>query len=173
MTMTIRTLQPDDAAQFAALMTHLDNETKFMLYEPGERQTTVAQWRERIEQLREGGESEVFVAEAEGELVGFLRAQGQTVRRLQHTLYLVIGLRAAYSGRGIGAQLFTVMESWARARNLRRLALTVMTHNERAIALYRKMGFEIEGRHTAAIMVDGVLVDEYTMAKILPAAEPV
>jgi RimJ/RimL family protein N-acetyltransferase len=42
-----------------------------------------------------------------------------------------------------------------------------MTHNEQAIALSKKMGFTIEGLHKHTMLVDGVYVDEYTMAKLL------
>jgi Acetyltransferases, including N-acetylases of ribosomal proteins len=48
---------------------------------------------------------------------------------------------------------------------LTRLELTVMVHNERAIALYKKMGFEIEGTKKRSMRIDGQYVDEYYMAK--------
>jgi lipid II:glycine glycyltransferase (peptidoglycan interpeptide bridge formation enzyme) len=40
---------------------------------------------------------------------------------------------------------FVVKRSWAIERGFHRLELTVNTHNERAIRLYKKMGFEVEG----------------------------
>jgi RimJ/RimL family protein N-acetyltransferase len=42
-----------------------------------------------------------------------------------------------------------------------------MVHNQRALALYQKLGFEIEGRLRGALKVDGAYIDEYTMCKIL------
>jgi RimJ/RimL family protein N-acetyltransferase len=42
-----------------------------------------------------------------------------------------------------------------------------MVHNQRALALYHKLGFEIEGRHHGALKVDRAYIDEYTMCKIL------
>jgi RimJ/RimL family protein N-acetyltransferase len=59
------------------------------------------------------------------------------------------------------------MEKWAAENGVKRLELSVMTHNERGIALYKKMGFEIEGIKKASIFVNGVYVDEYLMSKIL------
>jgi RimJ/RimL family protein N-acetyltransferase len=105
-----------------------------------------------------------------GELVGFLRAQGESLRRVRHNLYLVIGIRAAHAGRGLGSQLFAVMEAWARQRAIHRLHLTVMIHNERALALYQRVGFVIEGRHTHAIRLNDTYIDEYSMAKLLEEA---
>jgi RimJ/RimL family protein N-acetyltransferase len=163
----IRQLQINDAQTFADLMNQVDTETQFLFFEPGERQFGAEQAQRMIEQMQTGGESTIFVAEHEGELVGFLRARGETIHRLRHTLYIVIAIRQAFVGQGIGSRLFLGMEQWARERKLHRLYLTVMAHNERAIALYKKMGFEIEGLHKHAVLIDGEYVDEVAMVKLL------
>ncbi len=162
-----RPIRVEDAARFVVLLDHLDNETTFLLFEPGERTTTAEQWQKRIEAMQQSGESTIFVAENAGELVGFLRVAGDTLKRVQHSALIVIAIRQAFIGQGIGSQLFAAMELWARQRHLHRLHLTVMTHNARAIALYKKMDFEIEGTLRHNIKVDGQYVDEYAMAKLL------
>ncbi len=40
--------------------------------------------------------------------------------------------------------------------------------NERAIALYRRFGFEMEGTHRAHALRDGVYVDTHAMARFHP-----
>jgi RimJ/RimL family protein N-acetyltransferase len=42
-----------------------------------------------------------------------------------------------------------------------------MAHNSGAIALYKKMGFEIEGTKNHSLIVDGMYIDEYYMAKLV------
>jgi len=42
-----------------------------------------------------------------------------------------------------------------------------MAHNARAIRLYKRMGFAIEGTKRQALLVNGTYVDEYYMAKLL------
>jgi RimJ/RimL family protein N-acetyltransferase len=79
----------------------------------------------------------------------------------------VIGILEQFTGKGIGTQLFQMLEAWARSNDIHRLELTVMTHNERAIALYKKMGFEIEGIKKHSLFVNGEYVDEYYMAKLI------
>jgi RimJ/RimL family protein N-acetyltransferase len=44
-----------------------------------------------------------------------------------------------------------------------------MARNIRAIRLYERMGFAVEGRRCECLLVDGQFVDELTMAAILPA----
>jgi RimJ/RimL family protein N-acetyltransferase len=65
--------------------------------------------------------------------------------RVKHVVHIGISVLKSHWGIGIGAKLFSIMEAWAKSDGIVRLELTVMTHNERGIALYKKMGFEIEG----------------------------
>jgi RimJ/RimL family protein N-acetyltransferase len=51
----------------------------------------------------------------------------------------------AYRGRGIGSALLEASIGWARQAGAHKIALEVWPHNEAAIALYEKFGFEREG----------------------------
>ncbi len=164
---SIRTITVEDAAAFLALRAQVDLETRFMMLEPGERHTTVEQERERIANLLKIDNKQTFLAEDAGQLVGWLWANGGEFRRNHHSVHIVIGLKAAYTNQGIGTRLFQACEAWARERGLHRLELTVMTHNQLGIALYKKMGFQIEGTAPDALRVDGAYVDLHYMSKLL------
>jgi RimJ/RimL family protein N-acetyltransferase len=164
---TIRRLKPDDAVAFLELRRRIDEETKFMMLEPGERQITLEQEHDRLANLLKADNKMFLLAEDTGELVGFLWANGGDYRRNHHNVHIVIGLRASHLGQGIGTRLFEACEQWAREKHLHRLELTVMTHNVRGLALYKKMGFEIEGTAQHAMQVDGEYVDLYYMSKLL------
>ncbi len=168
-TIHIREITLDDAEKFLALCRHLDQETHFMLLEPDERTLTPDEQRQALGSLLAGGRSTIFVAEdlERGELVGYLAIEGGTYRRERRRATLVIGVLQACTGQGIGSRLFQEMERWARQRGFRRLELTVMVHNQRALALYLRQGFMIEGLRRQALFVDGRYVDEYYMAKLL------
>ncbi len=56
---------------------------------------------------------------------------------------------------------------WARDVGVRRLKLGVFETNERALALYRKLGFVEEGRLKGEVVLDGKPVDEILMALTL------
>jgi len=166
----IRPIQPDDAEAITALFDAIDRETKYLLFEPGERTRPPAEWRRRIEEIRSGDSpDEIFVAadEEAGELAGVLVALGDARLRLRHSASLVVAVRAGYAGQGIGKRLFAALEEWARGRGLHRLHLQVQANNHRAVALYHKLGFTVEGFHRHAVRLDGEWVDDYTMAKLL------
>ena len=80
-----------------------------------------------------------FVAEIDGELVGSASIQGRGVAHL--------GMQVARShrGRGIGSSLLEASIGWARHAGAHKVALEVWPHNDAAIALYEKFGFEREG----------------------------
>ena len=54
--------------------------------------------------------------------------------------------------------------AWATGAGIKRLELTVHTVNARAVALYQRHGFEIEGTRRSSLRVDGVYTDEYLMS---------
>jgi RimJ/RimL family protein N-acetyltransferase len=82
-------------------------------------------------------------------------------------VHIVIGILQSYSGQGIGKRMFQALEEWAVKQGLHRLELTVMAHNQRGIALYQRMGFQVEGVKRDDLFVDGGYVDQYMMAKLL------
>lgn len=166
---TIRAIEETDADAFLHLCLRLDAETTFMMLEPGERAQDLSAQRARIAAIVASDREQTWVAEHEGTLVGYLGVRGGAFRRNQHSASIVIGILQSSAGQGIGTQLFTTLEAWAQKRRLHRLELTVMVHNQRAIRLYQKMGFVIEGTKQHSLCVDGVYVDEYYMAKLLPS----
>ncbi|HEX6520932.1 MAG TPA: GNAT family N-acetyltransferase [Streptosporangiaceae bacterium] len=164
----LRTAEPEDAAALIGLKQRLDRETSFMLLELGERDTSVRALSRQLEESARSGNSAVIVAEVAGELVGYVEVTGGEFRRNHTTGYIVIGVLAVASGMGLGTCLLEKAKRWAVGHGLHRLELTVMAHNYRAIALYQRMGFVVEGRRSECLFVDGQFVDELYMAMLLP-----
>lgn len=161
----IREIKDEDAENHLSLCIKLDNETKFMLYEPGERTTTVERHREFVHSQITYEDSTIFVAEHDNQLVGHLIVNGGKVKRIKHVGYIVVGILKDYTGQGIGTELFNALENWRTESGIKRLELSVMVHNEAAVSLYKKMGFEIEGIKKKSLNIDGRYIDEYYMGK--------
>ena len=99
MKMEYRKLSVDEAEQFWSLMNQLDYETKYMLYEPGERTKNLP----RIESLiRDSVERQDFllVAETDNKLIGYISAQKGRLNRIAHSAYIVVGILTDYCGKG-------------------------------------------------------------------------
>jgi ribosomal protein S18 acetylase RimI-like enzyme len=83
---------------------------------------------------------------------------------------LGIGLVPEWRGRGVGRRLMEHALEAARAFPLARVELWVRADNARAIALYRQIGFEEEGRRRRTLLVDGVYYDDIMMALLFDMA---
>lgn len=165
--MLIREIKPDDAERLLKLIKLVERESQYMLFESGERNTGTEQQRKRIEVMIEEGNSTIFVAEENDELVGYLFAMGGNAKRNKHSVYLVIGILSEYRGLGLGTKLFKDLQEWATKHSIHRLELSVVNRNEAGLKLYEKMGFDIEGTKRDSLYIDGEFVDEYYMSKLL------
>jgi ribosomal protein S18 acetylase RimI-like enzyme len=67
-------------------------------------------------------------------------------------------------GRGLGKALLEGALAVARERRLERVELDVYASNLTAIRLYKKFGFQIEGRKRRARKIDGKYDDIIVMA---------
>ena len=163
----IRKARVEDAASLVEFFKQLDEETNFMLFEPGERTISVNEQSDRLKAFENSSTEALFVAKDDGAIVGFAVCIGGTTNRNRHSANIVIGVLRGYWNKGIGGALMQSLEVWARAKNLHRLELTVMAHNAHAIALYEQSGFEQEGIKRDALRVEGKYVNEIYMSKLI------
>ena len=165
--MRIREATPEDAPKLIALFETLYAETKFLMREPGEAVPPVEGYADRVAQGARTASELWFVAEIDGELIGVCFARRGFAKRNRHSLFLVMGVLQAWSGRGIGRALLQATEQWAVSRAIHRLELTVNVRNARAMSLYEEFGFEREGTKRHSLFIDSEYVDELYMAKLL------
>ena len=167
MTITIRRARLDDAAAIAAMMGDP------AVY-PGLMQMPYASeeaHRARLADSLVPGKVDLsLVAELNGKVVGGsgLHPVGVALRR-RHVMTIGISVLPEAQGQGVGTALMQAMCDYAdRWMGTLRIELTVYVDNAAAIALYRKFGFEMEGRHRGYAMRDGRYVDAFAMARVHP-----
>lgn len=128
-------------------------------------------WRKRLAEQSDG--HHMLVAIVAGALVGNLGLTRLTRARRSHVGEIGMAVRDDWQGKGVGSALLQaaidLTDKWLA---LRRLELRVYADNERAIALYRKFGFEVEGRHRLYAVRDGAYVDSLSMARIVEGPRP-
>jgi RimJ/RimL family protein N-acetyltransferase len=162
----VRSIEVSDAVSYIEFLSTLDHETEFLLWEPGERTITI----ESIEnQIKIANPNMRFhsVAVVSGKVIGFIVGLRGFQKRVQHKADFTMGVLSQFSGLGIGNSLFESFERWAKANQIQRLELSVMSHNNRAIVFYEKQGFQLEGIKKNSFCVRGRLVDENMMGKLL------
>ncbi|MFS1026763.1 GNAT family N-acetyltransferase [Enterococcus casseliflavus] len=116
MDITYRNLNLSEVHLFWDLKKLLDQETRYMMYEPSER----VKDEESLNQIEENIKSAIKkrdflkVALNNNKLVGYLSAERGIFARNQHVAYLTIGVLKDYSGQGIAKKLFVLLDSWAK-----------------------------------------------------------
>ncbi|MGH4123513.1 MAG: GNAT family N-acetyltransferase [Clostridium sp.] len=112
----------------------------------------------------------MLVAEVEEEgvkkVVGVASLSVNKSNRVRHSASIGLMVRKEYHRMGIGRalmmDLIDIGDNWLM---LIRIELGVFTDNEKAINLYKSLGFAIEGTKKYAIIRNGKYDDEYLMAR--------
>ena len=163
--MIIRKGTTDDAKKILIMLHQLDKETKYMMFEPQERKSSVEKIKDKLNKSHK--EQVTFIIDDNTCIGGFLSAQRGEPNRIRHTAYIVIGLLKQYRGKGLGTKLFEELDKWAIENNIKRIELTVVEENILARNLYKKMGFQEEGVREKSMKIDNKYVNEIYMAKII------
>jgi ribosomal protein S18 acetylase RimI-like enzyme len=165
----IRPAVPEDAQTIIAYVQRLVEEPGIdILLSPGEFNMTVAEEQAFISGCNAAENSLFLVAEADGHIIGVLTCQGGKRRAVHHVTTLGMSVDKDWRDQGIGSRLMDYAVEWARRSGVvRRIELYVFARNARAIHLYEKYGFQIEGTHYRAIYRDGEYLDNLVMALLL------
>jgi putative acetyltransferase len=167
MSLTIRRSTVNDAASYARIMSDPRVYPMLLQLPYGDE----ALWRARLETSAPHGSGHItLVAEEDDRVIGVagLHPTGPNERR-RHVVMLGMAVAPEAWGRGVGSALLRALcEHADRWSGVLRIELGVFTDNEPAIRLYRKFGFEMEGRHRGDALRDGRYVDTYAMARWHP-----
>ena len=100
-------------------------------------------------------------------LIGCIGLHVYTNPRTRHCAGIGMMVHKDYQGKGVGTKLMEsaldIADNWLM---LIRVELSVFVDNERAIGLYKKFGFEVEGTKKKAGIRSGKYVNEYMMARV-------
>ncbi|MCW4016869.1 MAG: GNAT family N-acetyltransferase [Candidatus Bathyarchaeota archaeon] len=100
-------------------------------------------------------------------IIGSSSLRFNSQKALKHKAELGLTVHDEYQNMGIGTALLAHLVYVARTKKLTKLYLNVSTANNRAIHVYTKAGFIIEGILCKESRVDGKYRDEYRMALFL------
>ena len=109
---------------------------------------TAAETRARLESLMaQGGEHRVWVAEADGRVIGFLHAY--VARHLVSDPHAEIGglvVADGARGQGVGVRLLEAVHAWARERGFHRVGVHSNVLRADAHRFYEREGYVLEKR---------------------------
>ena len=142
MSLTVRRAAETDAAAIAALSAQLGY--------PSE----VGQAAERLHALQDHRDIRAFVAEQDGEVVGFvgLMVFPAFHRDGLHGYVTALVVDEKVRSGGTGRALMQAAEAWFAERGVKRVNLTTALHREDAHAFYEKLGYTFTGKRFTRIL---------------------
>ena len=102
----------------------------------------------------------VFVAEEEGEVVGYITTRLDAFTGIGRIPNLAVDER--FRGRGLGGELIRFAINWMREQGMSLAKIETLVQNERGQALYPRFGFREVARQIHYVMpLDGDREDEH------------
>jgi ribosomal protein S18 acetylase RimI-like enzyme len=168
---TVRPAIHTDAQQLSALRVQIDGETENLDRQPGEAFIDVPGFERLIQTDTEKPCNLFLAAEAGDRIVGFSRCEGFDLRRFSHKVEFGVCVLKEYWGYGIGKSLLQTSIDWADNTGIKKMSLSVLETNDKAISLYKKLGFEIEGvlKHDK-LLADGRFYNTVVMGRFAPTS---
>ena len=111
-----------------------------------------------------------FMAVQGRQVVGWADIFPSWAHAVSHCGSLGMGVLPTYRGQGIGRRLLQACIAKAHAKGITRIELEVRADNERAIGLYKSLGFQQEAVKRHAMRFDGVYYDALQMSLLQSAA---
>lgn len=130
------------------------------------RELTLERFEKTISALLKSKKGVYLVAEVDNEIVGHGFLEPLHLNAISHVADLTLAVHEGWQGKGVGSLLLEELIKWAhKSKNIEKIELQVRASNRRAISLYKKMGFMVEGRRKKRVKIKrGLYVDDILMA---------
>ncbi|BCG59096.1 GNAT family N-acetyltransferase [Paenibacillus sp. URB8-2] len=142
---TVRSAMDKDAKDLSEIRFQIDGESENLDREQGEGFIDISGFEQIIKTDTENIRNLFLVAAVNDRIVGFSRCEGNALKRFSHKVEFGICVLKDYWGNGIGDNLLKQSISWADSNGIKKITLNVLDTNVKAIELYKKFGFEVEG----------------------------
>lgn len=142
---TVRSAIEKDAKELSQLRLQIDGETENLDREKGEAFIDVPGFEQMIKTDTQNPRNLFLVALVHDRIVGFSRCEGNQLKRFSHKVEFGVCVLKDFWAYGIGKNLLKESITWANSNGIKKITLNVLETNDKAIELYKKHGFEIEG----------------------------
>ena len=158
--------QPNDTEMLWEMFSTLSKESASNLLPPFTRER-VEGWTHDINYNEVLAIVAVIEEENGKRIIGSTSLKFNPQKALKHKAELGLTVHDDYQNMGIGTALLLHILDVARMKKLNKVWLQVSTNNDRAVHVYKKTGFTIEGKLCKESYINGKYRDEYRMALFL------
>ena len=168
MNIIYRKVKESDAEQIVAFYNYVGGETNYLSFEKDEYPLNVEAQIQSIRAL-ENNQTNIMLLALDGEeIVGIATINSTYKIKARHTGEFGIVIAKKYQGQGIGTELMNQLIEWAKNNGItKKISLITRADNVKAVSLYMKFGFNVEGCIKSQALIDGVYYDAYMMGLFL------
>lgn len=168
-TLTLRSAEEKDAVTMLDYIRKTAEETHYLIRYPEEISIDLEREKEIIRNNLESEDAAWFtIFDGEKAVGNCSISRHRNHLKLMHRCDFAIAIEQAYCNSGLGTILTQKAITKAREMGFEQMELGAYADNERAIALYKKMGFQECGRTPKAFKLkDGTYIDEVNMILFL------
>lgn len=158
----------DDAAEMVTYLKKLCGESNYLASYPEELTYTEDNQSAYIQANIESEASMMILCTVNGIIAGNSQILLKKSIKTRHRASIMIGLLKEYWNLGIGTVMLQEMERIAKEYGVEQLELEMIEGNERALGLYKKVGFTVVGEIPDAYRLkDGTSLAAVLMRKVL------
>ena len=164
MTFRIRVAEPDDAWNILRYLKQVGGESDHLLIDEGGLPISEAEEVSILQKMKDDTGACMLVGEVNDELTAIASYQASSNQRIAHHAELAVSVKKARWGKGIGRKMMeALIDEAAKSERIRILHLKVKADNERAIRLYKRLGFQEIGRFESFFHIEGTDYDAVLM----------
>ena len=160
----IRNVELKDVNSLIDYIEHIANESDFLSFGHGELRLSKTEEEHIINKYLSYNNKLYLIGLIDDMIVTTLNYSGGNRPRTQHSGEFGLSVRKKYWGFGIGSMMLYTLIDWANDNQIiKKINLRVRLDNQRAIQLFKRKGFIIEGTIRKEIIINGNYFDHYWM----------
>ncbi|MFC0190133.1 GNAT family N-acetyltransferase [Fictibacillus aquaticus] len=164
----VREAKRDDAQQIIEFYNKVGGESDFLSFGSDEFQRDHIEYGDYLENTRNEENSLILLALDGDDIISIATINSSQKVRTKHVGTLGIVVSKEHHGKGIGKKLMNDLIKWASGNGItKKITLVTREDNELAIALYKQLGFEIEGVLKRDTYIHGVYYNTLVMGLFL------
>lgn len=166
---TIREAMPSDAPALLQAMNILNKETPYLVVSEQALSLNNAYMEHKINSIYNKNNQHILLALDDDKIIGVATIASEFSQQFEHVGEVGITVAKKYWGMGLGTELLkNLIELSKQSPITKRLEITVQKRNTRAISLYKRVGFTIDGvKEKAFLSENNDFIDIVMMSLLL------
>ncbi|MFI8708326.1 GNAT family N-acetyltransferase [Bacillus sp. NPDC077411] len=164
----IREAVQEDAQSMIKFYNIVGGETDFLSFGKNEFSMSLHDYENFIESTRTDNHSIILLATMDDEIISIASITSSQKARAKHVGTLGIVIAEEHCGIGLGRTLMDELIEWAKGNGTtKKIHLVTREDNDRAIELYKKVGFKEEGLLQQDTYIDGMYYSTLIMGLLI------